>query len=134
MGQVHSAGLWHRSVHVWLTDSSVKRVVLQQRSRAKDTHPGQKVHCGGGTRRVGGGTGGGGTGGGGTGAAVAAAAAAVAAAAAAAAAAVAAAAAAVDAAAAESGAAEHPAGPCAQGPCLGAERSAEPHSPMHGAM
>ena len=123
MGQVHSAGLWHRSVHVWLTDSSVKRVVLQQRSRAKDTHPGQKVHCGGGTRRVGGGTGGGGTGGGGTGAAVAAAAAAVAAAAAA-----------VGAAAAESGAAEHPAGPCAQGPCLGAERSAEPHSPMHGAM
>ena len=38
-GEVHRRGLWHRAVHVLVTDAA-GRVFLQQRSRLKDTAPG----------------------------------------------------------------------------------------------
>lgn len=47
-GDVHRDGDWHRSVHVWLSDSSGERVVVQKRSEFKDTHPGRwDVSCAG---------------------------------------------------------------------------------------
>ena len=38
-GEVHRDGDWHRSVHIWLVDTE-GRLVLQRRSKFKDTHPG----------------------------------------------------------------------------------------------
>lgn len=39
-GEVHRAGDWHRSVHVWLVDAH-GRLLVQQRSAHKDTFPGR---------------------------------------------------------------------------------------------
>eukprot|EP01051_Picozoa_sp_SAG22_P020028 SAG22_NODE_3892_length_1480_cov_2.062274_2_plen_244_part_00 len=39
-GVVHRDGLWHRSAHIWVTDGSAGKIVVQQRSLAKDTNPG----------------------------------------------------------------------------------------------
>lgn len=36
--EVHSEGLWHRTVHIWLV-SSDKKVLLQKRSAEKKTNP-----------------------------------------------------------------------------------------------
>ncbi|KAJ8902049.1 hypothetical protein NDN08_006457 [Rhodosorus marinus] len=36
---VHKDGDWHRAVHVWLTHPGTKSVVLQKRSKYKDTNP-----------------------------------------------------------------------------------------------
>lgn len=37
--QIHKRGLWHRTVHVWLLNSS-KQLLLQKRSHLKESHPG----------------------------------------------------------------------------------------------
>lgn len=37
--EVHARGLWHRTVHVWLTTPS-KDILLQKRAQSKQTHPG----------------------------------------------------------------------------------------------
>jgi isopentenyldiphosphate isomerase len=37
--KVHADGDWHRSVHLWLADTH-GNVLMQQRSKHKDTHPG----------------------------------------------------------------------------------------------
>lgn len=39
--EVHRLGLWHRSSHLWLTDSGQRRVLLQQRHPGKLTDPGR---------------------------------------------------------------------------------------------
>lgn len=36
---VHRAGDWHRSTHVWLIDASTSRCAVQRRSGGKDTFP-----------------------------------------------------------------------------------------------
>jgi isopentenyl-diphosphate delta-isomerase len=36
---IHARGLWHRTVHVWIFTAS-GCVLLQKRSRSKDSHPG----------------------------------------------------------------------------------------------
>ena len=51
-GQVHKDGDWHRSVHVWVaqkdTTNNNVRVLMQRRSKYKDTHPNQlDVSCAG---------------------------------------------------------------------------------------
>ena len=51
-GEVHRDGDWHRSVHIWLADRGELhaggRLLLQQRSVLKDTHPGMlDVSCAG---------------------------------------------------------------------------------------
>ena len=38
-GEVHRRGLWHRSSHLWLTDTS--RLLLQKRHPDKETDPGR---------------------------------------------------------------------------------------------
>ena len=38
--EVHSQGLWHRTVHVWITNAN-GQVLLQQRSFKKADHPGE---------------------------------------------------------------------------------------------
>eukprot|EP00928_Gymnodinium_smaydae_P074549 TRINITY_DN57586_c0_g1_i1.p1 TRINITY_DN57586_c0_g1~~TRINITY_DN57586_c0_g1_i1.p1 ORF type:complete len:289 (-),score=22.16 TRINITY_DN57586_c0_g1_i1:50-916(-) len=46
-GLVHKSGDWHRSVHVWLLDSTGD-LLLQKRSEHKDTHPNRwDVSCAG---------------------------------------------------------------------------------------
>jgi isopentenyldiphosphate isomerase len=42
-GLVHRDGDWHRSLHLWvvLTATSPTSILLQRRSRTKDTHPGK---------------------------------------------------------------------------------------------
>lgn len=37
--EVHAQGLWHRTVHIWILDNG-GQALLQQRSRAKENHPG----------------------------------------------------------------------------------------------
>lgn len=41
-GEVHRDGDWHRALHLWLLTRAhgAPRVILQRRSREKDTHPG----------------------------------------------------------------------------------------------
>eukprot|EP01012_Entosiphon_sulcatum_P005169 TRINITY_DN12232_c0_g1_i1.p1 TRINITY_DN12232_c0_g1~~TRINITY_DN12232_c0_g1_i1.p1 ORF type:complete len:212 (-),score=21.63 TRINITY_DN12232_c0_g1_i1:14-649(-) len=39
-GEVHTKGYWHRSVHVWFYDPASQKLLLQQRSKHKDTNPG----------------------------------------------------------------------------------------------
>ena len=39
--RVHAAGLFHRSVHVWLLHASSGSLLLQQRAAAKDSWPGR---------------------------------------------------------------------------------------------
>jgi len=49
-GQVHKDGDWHRSVQVWVAqkDTNNVRVLMQRRSKYKDTHPNQlDVSCAG---------------------------------------------------------------------------------------
>ena len=36
--EVHRRGLWHRTVHIWV--HSGRKILLQRRSAAKDSHPG----------------------------------------------------------------------------------------------
>lgn len=38
-GVVHSEGLWHRSVHVWIFNRN-NEILFQKRARMKDSHPG----------------------------------------------------------------------------------------------
>lgn len=38
---VHRDGLWHRSTHVWIVARDARAVLLQKRSREKDTFPGR---------------------------------------------------------------------------------------------
>ena len=37
--QVHREGLWHKSAHIWVTNTH-GRILLQRRAPDKDTHPG----------------------------------------------------------------------------------------------
>ena len=46
-GRVHRDGDWHRAVHIWLYNDR-RELLLQKRSRQKDTHPGMwDVSCAG---------------------------------------------------------------------------------------
>ena len=38
---VHSNGLWHCSVHIWIINPSTSKILLQKRSMSKDTFPGR---------------------------------------------------------------------------------------------
>lgn len=50
--QIHTEGLWHRSVHVWIVNSRGE-ILIQKHSMSKDDHPGEWDSQSGGHLRAG---------------------------------------------------------------------------------